>query len=220
MEEVYKKVANMIFFKEAFRFGAFRLKLHEKNPKAPLSPFYLNLRTEDNPANPGPLTKDDCDLIAKALWSVIQENNLPFGVIAGIPYAADPIITAIERVVLEARDLRIIKLSKEITKDKRRIIPLPGFEYREGEEVLLIDDLITKGHSKIEAIEAIKAGGSVVKNLVVLVDRLQGGQKQLKEAGYNLFACFTIMELLDYYKEVRMISEEKYQECVKYIENN
>ncbi|MFH0892477.1 MAG: hypothetical protein V1867_06895 [Candidatus Falkowbacteria bacterium] len=220
MEKIYTDVADMIFERGAFKFGAFKLKLHEKNPDAPLSPFYLNLRTKDNPTNRGPLTGDDCDMIATALRGSIRQNSLDFQALAGIPYAGDPIIEAIERIIPEPRDFRIIKLSKEVTEGKRRIVPLPGFDYRQGENVLVIDDLVTKADSKIEAIKAIESEGSVVKNLVVLVDRQQGGQAQLQEAGYNLISCFTIRQLLDYYKTAGKISGQKYLECIDYIENN
>ncbi len=220
MKKIYTDVADMIFDRGAFKFGAFKLKFHEKNPNAPLSPFYLNLRTKNNPTNPGPLTEADCDLIARALWECVKENWLIFRAIAGLPYAADPIIEAIERIVPEPRGFRIIKLAKEITADRRRIIPLDGFDYRQGEEVLVIDDLVTKADSKIEAIKAIESEGSIVKDLVVLVDRLQGGQDQLKKAGYNLISCFTIKMLLCHYRKTHKISDQKYWECIKYVENN
>lgn len=220
MEKIYTDVADRIFERGAIKFGAFKLKLHEKNPDAPLSPFYLNLRTKDNPTNPGPLTDEDCDLIAAALWGIVRGNKLDFQAVAGIPHAADPIVEALERVVPAPRGFRIIKLSKEVTAEKRRIIPLPGFDYSEGENVLVIDDLVTKADSKIEAIKAIESEGSIVKNLVVLADRQQGGQAQLKGAGYNLVSCFTVRQLLDYYKATGKISGQKHQECMSYIENN
>ncbi len=40
MEKIYTDVADIILERGAFKFGAFKLKLHEKNPNAPLSPFY------------------------------------------------------------------------------------------------------------------------------------------------------------------------------------
>lgn len=74
------------------------MKLHEKNPDAPLSPFFLNLRSGDNP-KPGPLASVDFDLIARALWEKTTEEGLSFQAIVGIPNAGDPIIEAIERLV-------------------------------------------------------------------------------------------------------------------------
>jgi len=54
-----------------------KLKLHEKNPDAPLSPFYINLRDRNNP-KPGPLDQDDYDLIAHCLLAIINDNQLTF----------------------------------------------------------------------------------------------------------------------------------------------
>jgi len=220
MKKIYTDVADVIFKKGAFKFGTFKLKFHEKNPDAPFSPFFLNLRTKDNPTNPGPLIEDDCDLIATALLCSIRQNCLDFQAVAGIPYAGDPIIEALKRIIPEPRGFRIIKLGKKIRKDKRRIVPSPDFAYQKGENVLVIDDLVTKADSKIEAIKAIESKGSIVKNLVVLVDRQQGGQAQLREAGYNLVSCFTMMNLINYYKSTGRISGQKHLECINYIENN
>jgi orotate phosphoribosyltransferase len=219
MEKIYTDVADMIFERRAFKFGAFKLKLHEKNPNAPLSPFYLNLRTKNNPTNQGPLIDDDCDMIAELMYKRAVKDKLYFNAIAGLPYAADPFIESIERNVL-IYDFRIIKLAKEINEDGRRIVLMPGFDYIKNEIVLLLDDLVTKADSKIEAIRAIESEGSIVRDLIVLVNREQGGKEQLKKAGYNLISCFTIRELLSYYKSSGKISQKKYQECIDYIINN
>lgn len=52
----------------AVQFGEFKLKLHEKNPDAPLSPIFFNFRTPDNP-KPGPLTDEVLDLVGKVVDS-------------------------------------------------------------------------------------------------------------------------------------------------------
>jgi len=218
-EEMFTKVANMIFERKAFKFGAFKLKLHEKNPDAPLSPFYLNLRTPDNP-KPGPLTEEDCVLAAEILWRKILESGLDFSAIAGIPNAGDPLAAAIEKVAASPRGFRIIKLGKEVDGDKRRIVPLPGFDYKEGEKVLLVDDLITRADSKFEAIKAVEVRGLEVVGLIVLVDREQGGRRQLEEAGYKLVVAFTITELFQYYLDQGKIDPEKHRECLTYIAEN
>ncbi|MBU1046896.1 hypothetical protein KKH36_03930 [Patescibacteria group bacterium] len=212
----------MLFEREAVKFGQFKLKLHEKNPDAPLSPFYFNIRSKDHPKNPGPLTKEDCDLIACIMLSRIEfESQLHFEAMAGLPYAADSIIESIEKMIPDYKEyFRIIKLHKEVSEDKRRIVPLPGFEYRDGENVLLVDDLVTKAHSKLEAIHAVESQGSVVKYLLVLLDRMQGGAEQLREAGYTLISCVTATELFDYYLMAGKINREKWVECMDYIKSN
>ncbi|MDD5071631.1 MAG: phosphoribosyltransferase family protein [Patescibacteria group bacterium] len=211
----FARVADMIFAREALKFGAFRLKLHEKFPDAPLSPFYLNLRTPDNP-KPGPLTPEDCILAAELLWRKILESGLTFSAIAGIPNAGDPLAEAIEKVAAAPRCFKIIRLRKKVEGDKRQIMPLVG-DYRQGERVLLLDDLITRADSKFEAIEAIKQMGLEVAGLIVSVDRQQGGRQELEKAGYTLISAFTITELFDYYYKKGMITWEKYEECLAYL---
>ena len=117
-------------------------------------------------------------------------------------------------------DFRIIYLNKEESDGTRKIVPCPGFEYKKGERVLLIDDLVTKAHTKIEAIRAIEKFGSKVVGLVVLVDREQGGKQEIESAGYKLISCFIITELLDRYLATGKITEEKHRERTLYIQNN
>jgi len=220
MQKIYQDVADMMIERGAIKFGSFKLKLHETNPDAPLSPYFIHLRTKDNPGKPGPLTEADCDLIVRALWQVALANNLSFQAMAGIPYAGDPLIRAMERMLPGDMRPRIIRLAKEVEAHRRRIVPAPGFDYKSGEQVLVLDDLVTKADSKIEAIQAIESSGSVVNDLVVLVDREQGGQAQLKQAGYNLYSCFTVTDLFEYYSATGRISQEKLNECLEYMKNN
>jgi len=217
--DLFARVADMIFARGALKFGAFKLKLHEIQPDAPLSPFYLNLRTPDNP-KPGPLTEEDCILAAEFLWQKILESGLSFSAIAGIPNAGDPLVAAIEKVAAAPRGFKIIKLGKEVAGDKRKIVPLVGFTYKPGEKVLLVDDLVTQADSKFEAIRAVEESGMQVVGLVVLVDRQQGGKQELEKSGYKLISAFTITELFDYYRNRGMITPEKHAECLAYLASN
>lgn len=49
-----------------------------------------------------------------------------------------------------------------------------GFEIREGERVLMVEDVVTTGLSSREAIEAVKAAGGVVLAESALIDRSAG----------------------------------------------
>ena len=217
MKGIYEKVARIIFKRGAFKFGAFKLKLHETQPDAPLSPFYINLRTSDNP-KPGPLMPEDFDLIAQCIMEVLLGLD-GFQAIAGIPRAGDPMADGIERIVPEPRGFRIVKLDKkEETDGSRCIIPLKGFEYREGEHIILLDDLVTKAGTKLEAIKAVEDSGGKVFGLVVLVDRQQGGKEAVEDNGYPVHVCFTIRELFDFYLADGLIDQTKYDECMAYLE--
>lgn len=224
LSPIKQNVARMIHKKGSFKFGVFRLKLHETNPHAPLSPFFINIRNKDNPTKPGELENRDYDLIARCLLEMISENHLKFDAIAGIPRAGDPIVDAIQRLIdsnpfPHPARFRIIKLAKEEIGDTRKIVPMPDFEYREEERILLVDDLVTKAHTKLEAISAIEEFGSKVVGLVVLVDREQGGREQIEAAGYKMFAALTISELLDFYVQEELVDKGKYQEAINYVKS-
>jgi orotate phosphoribosyltransferase len=219
-----EKTAVCIFERGAFKFGAFTLKLHEKNPNAPLSPFFIHLRDKNNP-KPGPLVEEDYLLIAKCLLETISQSDFVFDAIAGIPRAGDPIVDAIQRMQeydpkLQQGDFRIIRLAKEEKDGLRKIVPLPGFEYRKGERVLLVDDLVTKADTKLEAIKAVESQGAIVVGVVVLVDRQQGGKDELEKAGYKLLASLTVRDLFDFYFQEEMIPFAKYREAMDYVSNN
>ncbi len=225
MTKLQKETARRIFEKGAFQFGAFKLKLHEKNPDAPLSPFYINLRDKNNP-KPGPLDEGDYLLIGRCILEVIasrkdEGDKSVFSAIAGIPRAADPIVDAMmqleEMTDINQGDFRILRLTKEEGGDKRRIVPMPGFEYKKGERVILVDDLVTKADTKLEAIRAVESQGVKVVGLVVLVDRQQGGKEKVEKAGYKIWIAFTIRELLDFYLEEGLVDQVKYDEAINYI---
>ena len=69
--------------------------------------------------------------------------------------------------------------------------------YRAGERVVVIDDIITDGASKFEAIEPLEEAGLVVRDLVILIDREQGGRELLAARGYTLHSVLTISQCFD-----------------------
>jgi len=67
----------------------------------------------------------------------------------------------------------------------RRAIEGP---FRIGDVALVVDDLITRGDSKLEAIAPLEEAGLSVHDVVVLIDREQGGADDLSRRGYKLHA--------------------------------
>ena len=209
----------MLFNRGSVQFGSFKLKLHEKTPAAPLSPFFFNLRTRNNP-KPGPLLPKDCELIATCIWREILSSRIPFTAICGIPNAGTPIVQALERIIPKPRGFEIIPLRKIMTDVGRRITPEPGFNYLRGETVILIDDLITKADTKFESITSLEEQGCIVAGLAVLIDREQGGVQELQKKGYPVLSAFSATVLFRDYRNEGRICFEKLEECINYIQNN
>src|SRR5262249_61961836 len=69
--------------------------------------------------------------------------------------------------------------------------------FEKGGRVVGSDDIATGGASKFEAIAPLEAAGLVVRDLVILVDREQGGRELLAARGYRLHAVLTISQCFD-----------------------
>lgn len=216
-----KTIALWLYDLGAIQFGAFKLKLHEENPLAPLSPIFLNLRTPENP-KPGPLTPNIVALIGRCMLETAKKLALQFDAVAGVPRAGDPFAKALLQAAKKSSGctLPCVKLVKTECGEKRRIIGVEVTRLKKGSTVLVVDDLITKADSKFEAIDALERRGFIVRDVLVLVDREQGGAQQLAGKGYCLYAMLLLSEMLRYYTDEKKISKAQAREVARYIRAN
>lgn len=180
----------------------FRLKLHQTKPDAPLSPYYLDLRV----LRSYPKT---AKAAAVQLFQFMM-TGLGADVLADVPTAITPVVSSLSDLT------GIPMITPRPAKDHGAGGNIDGVWSADGAVAVLFDDLVTEAHSKIEAALVLRASGIRVEDVVVLVDREQGGRRQLAESGLNLYAVFTITELLTLYREIGKISLELYEEIAAY----
>jgi uridine monophosphate synthetase len=179
----------------AIRFGEFTLA------SGKTSPIYVDLRLlASHPSTLRQAARAYADLLRGELG--VGEPGVPVR-LAAIPYAALPIGTA---VALEL-DLPLIYPRKEV-KAHGTARQIEG-QFEPGDRAVVLDDLITTGGSKLAAIEPLEAAGLEVRDVVVLIDREQGGGADLAEAGYHLHAVLRLSEMLDLLVEAGRITAEQ-----------
>jgi uridine monophosphate synthetase len=186
-DELIAALADGLLEAGCIKFGEFTLKSGLK------SPIYIDLRQIIT--YPRLLQQ-----VGAAYLPVLAK--LQFIRLAGLPYAAIPIATAISL----AGNYPLIYPRKEV-KTYGTKAEIEG-EYKPGETVVVIDDLATTGGSKFEAIEKLSAAGLVVKDVVVLVDRQSGAKEALAKAGFNLHAVLNITEMLDHWEATGKVPAE------------
>ncbi len=183
------------------KFGSFTLKSGMQ------SPIYLDLRRLIS--KPKLLKK-----VAAALCKKARADKIRYKRLAGIPYAGIPIAVA-----MSLKNSKPCLFARKEVKDYGTKQAVEG-EFKEKEKVLVVDDLITTGASKIEAVAPLTACGLKVHDFIVIVDREQGGKEELEAKGYALHSLLKITDLLAELKKQGLVDEAKYAETIAFINNN
>ncbi len=199
MNNELSNIADGLLSAGCIKFGNFTLKSGLQ------SPIYIDLRQIIS----YPKLLEN---IAQAYLPLL--STLQFSRIAGLPYAAIPIATAISLqgnypMIYPRKEAKAYGTKAEIEG-----------EYHAGETVVVIDDLATTGGSKFEAIEKLTSAGLVVKDVVVLVDRQSGAKESLEQAGFHLHSVLTITQLLDYWEKTSKVEKDKIEETRNFLKQN
>lgn len=186
----------------AIKFGQFKFKLHDVHPEVPLAPMYIDFRVPRR----FPEVKR---LIVDVLEDLVK--NLTFDLLADIPTAATPFVSTLsDRLEIAFITPRIdsklhgsgAKIDGMLAEDK-------------GKKVVVIDDLVTRADSKLEAIKILEDHGLKVEDVVVLVDRQQGGREELQKRGYKLHFAFTLSQMLKFYLRIGKIDGNEFKRINK-----
>ena len=145
------------------------------------SPIYLDLRRMAS--HPALLR-----LAAAAYADLLQP--LAYDLLAAVPYAA----LTIGAAVALATDRPLIYPRKEL-KAYGTGRAVEG-DFQPGQRAAVIEDLVTSGGSVLTAIQTLEQAGLAVVDVVVLIDRQQGGPQKLAAAGYRLHAALTLTQIV------------------------
>src|SRR5215212_10545558 len=136
----------------AVKFGAFRLKMHEERPDAPLAPLYIDMRVLRS-------FPDQLDIAVGVYRQVL--DGLSFDLMADVPIASSPFVAILTHLT------RVPMVTPREVKGHGTGATVEG-AFRPGQTVVVVDDLVTKADSKLEAARRLESQGLRVKDIVVL----------------------------------------------------
>jgi uridine monophosphate synthetase len=200
--EVLSKKADLIaalFNTGCIKFGSFTLASGKQ------SPIYIDLRRVIS--FPGLFRK-----VALAYAEIVQ--LLKFDHIASVPYAALPAGS----VVAWQLGVSMIYPRKEV-KQHGTGQAIEG-SFKAGQTAVLIEDVITTGGSIVSAAEVLRNAGIELKDVIVLVDREQGGDLKMEEIGLTLHSVLKISEIVSILKQGSLIDVDTYKKVIQYLNEN
>ncbi|MCD6382851.1 MAG: orotate phosphoribosyltransferase [Thermoplasmata archaeon] len=159
----------------ALKFGRFKLK------SGRISEYYVDVKVAS--------TKPE---FLKEVSNRISDMPLHYDRIAGLELGSVPLAVALSlRVGLPFIIIR--KERKEYGTGGRFV-----GEFEKGEKILIIEDVITTGGTTLSGISALREAGGVVEDVVVVVDREEGGKDTLESAGVEVHSLLKASDLLRY----------------------
>ncbi len=163
---------------QALQFGDFTLASGKQ------ASFYLDCRKVT-------LDARGVQLIGAGMLDLLADD-MPT-LVGGMAIGADPITAAILTLAgTQNIDMRGIIVRKEAKKHGTgKFVEGP---YREGETVVIVEDVVTTGGSSLLAIERCEAVGLKVERVLAIIDRLEGGREAFAERGYELTTLFTVRD--------------------------
>src|SRR6478752_3133466 len=151
------------------------------------SSFYIDCRLST-------MSAEGMVLVGKAGLATIQSMRWAATAVGGLTMGADPVAYAIaaasfgSSTPLDAFSVR--KDAKQHGTRKR----IEG-NFRPGDRVIVVEDVITSGGSALQAIEAVEEAGGEVAGVLAVIDREQGGRGRIEAAGHPVVSLTTSTRL-------------------------
>ena len=140
-------------------------------------------------------------LVGAVGWEIIKQASDKLGVrvdsIGGLTMGADWMALSMAIAAHLDSDLNDVK-AFSVRKDVKThgLQKLIEGTFAPGDSVVVVDDVITTGDSTIKAIKAIEEAKGRVAFVVVLVDREEGGRKNIEDLGHKVVPIFTRADLI------------------------
>jgi len=178
--ELTKEKLLKILIEKSYKKGNFTLASGKR------SAHYLNCK-------PVSLNGAGLQLISNLFLELMDPSSKA---VAGLTLGADPLVSGV--IVTAANKgllLDALIIRKEI-KEYGTKSGLEGPSLKEGTKVTVLEDVVTTAGSAIKAINKLRENNFLVKEVLSIVDRKEGGYEALKEQNIQLKSLFSIKDFV------------------------
>ena len=204
MEDSKKDFVSFMLDAKALKFGDFTLKSGRK------SPFFMNAGAY--------VTGKQLHELGRYYAKAIHDNfGLDFDVLFGPAYKGIPlaVVTALAIDELYGKEVRYCSNRKEV-KDHGDTGILLGSKLKDGDRVIMIEDVTTSGKSMEETVPIVRSQADVeIKGLIVSLNRNEkgkGNKTALSEIedlyGFKASAIVSMPEVVEILKERNALDDE------------
>lgn len=133
-------------------------------------------------------------LIGRMGWTAIRQLGWRPAGIGGLTMGADPVAYAIAAASFgSASPVDGFSVRKE-PKDHGTGRLIEG-NFKSGDAVVVVEDVITSGGSAMKALAAVEGAGGTVLGVLAVVDREEGGRARLEADGRRVVTLITASDL-------------------------
>jgi len=201
MQTTIDKVANALYASGCLKFGTFKIK------SGAMSPYYIDLARVLSA--PQQLTTI-AEVAAEKIKQIMAEDKVDK--LASIELKGALIVPSIA-CKLNLPCVIVRKEAKAYGVTGR----IAGADVNKGDNILFFDDVISEGLSKVEGIKPLQELGANVRQLLVVVNREQGGKENLEKLGYHVQAIAKISEIVESLYKQKRISKEQADKVLDYL---
>ncbi|AIQ96460.1 orotate phosphoribosyltransferase [Prochlorococcus sp. MIT 0801] len=172
---------------KAYRFGDFSLASGKK------SSHYVNCK---------PVSLSGPGLLSISSLFLKQINQSDSGV-AGLTLGADPLVSGVVMLAAQAgiylNGLIVRKEAKGYGTGAWLEGPLPP----KGSVISVLEDVVTTGGSSLKAVDQLRNQGYLVKQVLAIVDREEGGAEAMSKADLELNSLFFLKDIVERAKSLQ-----------------
>ena len=151
------------------------------------SSYYIDCR-------PATMSAEGMVLIGRMGWEAIRRAGWRPVAVGGLTMGADPVSYAIAAASFTS-DAPVDAFSVRKELKGHGTTRLIEGNFKPGDTVVIVEDVITSGDSAHRATEAVERAGGKVVGVLAVVDREEGGKAALEAEGRTVLALTTVSAL-------------------------